>query len=156
SFEQTDACRFSSLYVAVEDHDFVVVDARSLSANLLGDSVALPVESGLGGLECVSAVKESEELPLLRVLVVEDENGLHAFGRRHLARRHALIHELVELLRVPAFERGDPYPHVGPPSSMALSAKLAQRASRRTRWARSTIVWVLSVAPQVSRPARQC
>src|SRR5207247_5239466 len=52
-----------------------------------------------------------EELALLRVPVVEDENAAHAVRRCHLARRHALIHELVELLGVPALERGDPYPH---------------------------------------------
>ena len=39
-----------------------VVDARPLPADLLGDRVVLAVESGLGSLECVAAVKEREEL----------------------------------------------------------------------------------------------
>src|SRR5262249_1119348 len=51
------------------------------------------------------------ELALPRILVIKDENTAHPFRRRHLPRRHPLIHELLEPLRVPTVKRGYPYPH---------------------------------------------
>src|SRR5262245_44173 len=99
------------------------MDARTPAANLLRNRVAHLIESGLRGLKRVAALEEREELALLRVLVVEDENAAHPFGRRHLARRHALVHELVELLRVPALERGHPYPHGETSWSMATTGQ---------------------------------
>src|SRR5262249_5257608 len=81
-----------------------------LAPELFRERVTLLIERRLRGLERVAAVEERKELALLRVLVVEDENAAHALRRCHLARRHALAHDLVELLGVTALERGDPYP----------------------------------------------
>jgi len=93
------------------DHDIVVVDARPLAADFLRDRVTLLLEPGFGGHDRVLAVEERKELPPLRVLVVEDEHAVHAFGRRHLTRRPLLLHDLVGLLRIDPLERGDPHPH---------------------------------------------
>jgi hypothetical protein len=46
----------------------------------------IPVEAGLGAFECLAALEESKELPLVRVRVIEDEDAAHAFRRWHLAR----------------------------------------------------------------------
>ena len=51
-------------------------------------------QPGLGGLDCLAAVEEGEELPLLRPLLIEDESVGHAPRRCHFARRHPLLMSL--------------------------------------------------------------
>src|SRR5690349_21296006 len=88
------------------------MDARSPATDLLRNRVTLLIESGLRGIECLTALQEREKLAPLRVLVVEDEHAAQPFRHRHLARRHALPHELVEPRRIATFEGCDPYPHL--------------------------------------------